>query len=440
MTGHNVLARHGRPARAVGAVLLALLAVGAASCGSRAATPRALRGERVEVLGVWEGAEAAAFEAVLRPFERETGADVTFTSTAGEDIGAVLDRRLAGGDPPDLALLPQPGLLDRYARRGSLHPIGGVVGEEVARGWSRAWRALGSVDGRLYGLWFKAANKSLLWYSVPRFEQAGVVPPTDLRGLAAVAEQLAADGPVFALAGTAQDAWTATDWFENVYLRTAGPARYDALAERRLPWTDPSVRRALDVVAALLRPGTVRTGADLSLEGAIATVFRTDPDAAMLLGGDFVRGLADPASGAEVGIDVDVFPFPGTDPLDRSVVAGGDAAVLLVRSPAGEALLRHLASPEAAEVWARRGGFLSPNQDVDLRAYPDPSSRRTARALLQAGDELRFDLSDLQPAAFGGTTGRGMFAELGRFVRSPDDVDGTVARLEAAAAEAWGER
>ena len=91
-------------------------------------------------------------------------------------------------------------------------------------------------------------------------------------------------------------------------------------------------------------------------------------------------------------------------------------------SPASEALLRHLATAEAAETWARLGGFLSPNEDVDLRAYPDATTRRIARALLQAGDGFRFDLSDLQPAAFGGTTGAGMWAELDRFVRGTSDV------------------
>jgi alpha-glucoside transport system substrate-binding protein len=118
-------------------------------------------------------------------------------------------------------------------------------------------------------------------------------------------------------------------------------------------------------------------------------------------------------------------------------VAGGDAAVLLLRSPAGEAFIRYLATPEAAALWASQGGFVSPNLNVDLSLYPDEISRSVARRLLEAGDDFRFDLSDLQPAAFGGTAGQGLRGGLQEFLRTRD-VDATARRLEAEAAAAFG--
>ena len=124
-----------------------------------------LNGTDVEVVAVWEDAEAAAFEAVLAEFEARTGAEVIFTSTAGRDITGVLDERLATADPPDLAVLPQPGLLERYAGTGAILPVDDIVGEEVRAGWAPVWQRLATVDGRLCGVWFKAANKSLVWYS-----------------------------------------------------------------------------------------------------------------------------------------------------------------------------------------------------------------------------------------------------------------------------------
>ena len=419
------------------ALVAALVGALSAACSGGGSTADApdLAGTDLEVVAVWEDAEARAFERVLVRFERDTGADVTYTSAAGADLGDVLDRRLDASDPPDLAVLPQPGLLARYARRGALVPIDHIVGAQVEATWAPVWQRLGSVDGRLYGVWFKAANKSLVWYSLHAFEAAGVVPPHDLAALASTADALGTRGiPGFSLTGTDSDAWTLTDWFENLYLRLAGPRRYDELARHRIPWTHPTVEQTLLAMADLLAPSRVVRveGPGTSFESSLDAVFSTSPRAGMVMEGDFVPGVADEPE-VEIGVDVDVFDFPGETATDRFVVAGGDAAVLLRRSPAGEALLRHLASAPAAEIWARQGGFVSPNEDVSLGAYPDPTTRRIARGLLEAGDRLRFDLSDLQPVAFGGTTGAGLLAELSAFVTGPGDIRATAARLEAAA-------
>jgi hypothetical protein len=52
------------------------------------------------------------------------------------------------------------------------------------------------------GAWFKAANKSLIWYAVGAFERAGVVPPDNIDRLLTVAETLSASGlPAFAVGG-----------------------------------------------------------------------------------------------------------------------------------------------------------------------------------------------------------------------------------------------
>jgi alpha-glucoside transport system substrate-binding protein len=415
------------------AVLATLLAVG---CAGESGARRQLEGTVVEVVGVWEGAEAASFRAVLDRFGEQTGATARFTSTEGADIGDVLDQRLDAGTPPDVALLPLPGLLRDYARAGAIRPLDELVGAEVADRYGEVWQELGTVDGSLYGVWFKAAHKSLVWYDVAAFEQLGAIPPDDVDGLLRLARDLRRSGrPPFAVG--AADAWTLTDWFENLYLRTAGPDRYDELAGGRRPWTDPTVHDALDLFARLLAPRFVAGGPDGALDTtfpeSIDVVFGTPPGAAMLGGGDFVGGFISARTDAVLGVDADVFVFPATGDSGRLVVGGGDAAVLMRDSAGGEALIRYLASPEAAEVWAGRGGFLSPNEDVDISVYPDDRSRRIARSLLEAGDSFRFDLSDQQPVRFGGTTGAGMLLILQEFLEDPSDVEGTAARLEQAA-------
>jgi alpha-glucoside transport system substrate-binding protein len=428
--------------RVVAAACAPVLLASAAGCSTTGDEGPELSGTTVEVVAVWSDAEAAAFERVLATFEARTGATVEFTSTEGRDVGAVLDARIARGDPPEVAILPQPGLLQRYAREGAIDPLGDQLAAEVRTRYGTQWRRLATMDGELYGVWFKAANKSLVWYSIGAFERAGVVPPDDLDRLDDVATALAASGtPPFAVAAAPQDAWTLTDWFENLYLRVAGPERYDALAEHRLPWTDATVHATLGLLARLIPPRFVAGGPasalTTQLPEAAAAVFSTTPRAAMVVEGDFVPGVVAGVSEAELGVDVDVFPFPEPGVGRRLVVGGGDVAVQMRRSEAGAALLRFLATGEAGEIWAARGGFLSANEDVDLTVYPDDTTRDIARALLEAGDGFRFDLSDLQPVEFGGTTGAGMWAALRDFLADPSDVDGTAARLEADAAAAW---
>jgi ABC-type glycerol-3-phosphate transport system substrate-binding protein len=426
------------------AVLAPVLLAASAGCGSVGDGPD-LAGTTVEVVAVWRGAEAAAFEQVLAAFEARTGVTVEFTSTEGADVGAVLDARIARGQPPGLAILPQPGLLQRYARDGAIEPLGDEVAEEVRGRYGTQWHRLATMDGDLYGVWFKAANKSLVWYSISAFERAGVVPPDDLDRLDDVAAALAASGtPPFAVAAAPQDAWTLTDWFENLYLRVAGPEQYDALAEHRLPWTDRTVQATLRLLAGLISPRFVAAGPagalTTGLADAGAAVFSTAPSAAMIVEGDFVPGVVAGATDAELGVDVDVFPFPERRPGGRLVVGGGDVAVQMRPSDAAAALLRFLATAEAGEIWAARGGFLSPNEDVDLTVYPDDTTRDIARALLEAGEGFRFDLSDLQPVEFGGTTDAGMWATLRDFLADPRDIAGTAARLEADATAAWAGR
>jgi hypothetical protein len=201
------------------------------------------------------------------------------------------------------------------------------------------------------------------------------------------------------------------------------------------------VEEALRAFVALLAPTQrVDLGPEAGFVDSIEAVFSPTPLAAMVLEGDFVPGVVAGRSDAELGVDVDVFAFPEQRRRDRFVVGAGDAAVLMRDTPGGRELLRFLATPEAAEIWAQRGGFVSPNEGVDIAAYPDPTTRRIARSLLDAGGGgFRFDLSDLQPASFGGTTGEGMYGVLHDLLTDPSDIPGAARRLEDAAATAWAE-
>jgi alpha-glucoside transport system substrate-binding protein len=438
MDGRSWL-RTARKAAVAGAVLAVACSAAACSAGPAAPPGQNLRGQQLEVAAVWSGGEQRHFELVLRAFTRQTGVAVTYTS-AGYSVPAFLAARLAEGRPPDVAFLPQPGLLDGYAAEHRLVPLNGIVGDVMASNYSPAWRDLGSVGGTLYGVWFKAADKSLIWYNENVFEREGVAPPAGIDGLVSLAHRLAKSGmPAFAVGG--RDGWTLADWFSNLYLRLAGPQRYDLLAAHKIGWTDLSVKATLRLLGRVLDAHVIAGGPKAALAtsytGSVRQAFAAPPAAAMVFEGDFVAGIVSDETRAELGVDAGVFPFPAVGQPGPAVVAGGDAAVLMRRTAAGEALIRYLASPQAAAVWAAAGGFVSPNINVGLSAYPDEISRSIAASVLEAGNNFRFSLSDLTPADFGGTEGQGMRKILQQFLLS-GNVDATAAHLEQAAREAYG--
>lgn len=388
---------------------------------------------RLLVAGVWSGAEARRFASVLERFERHSGIEVAYAYETRE-IAAKLEARIDAGCAPDVAILPQPGLMTDLVRRGRIGPVDDVVGDLVARNYSRPWRHLATVDGRLYGVWFKAADKSTVWYDRSAFRAAGIPrAPRTWDELIAAARRLHASGiRPFAIAGA--DGWTLTDWFENVYLRSAGPALYDALAEHRIPWTHPSVKQALRRLSEVFADegliGPASQARRTSFEQAVADVFGRPGRAAIFHEGDFVRSyLPRGLSAHRAGL----FRFPGPAPAARSqAVVGGDVAVMLSRTGPARELMRFLATPAAAEPWVAAGGFLSPNLGVDPARYPDALGRRAAAAITRA-QTVRFDLSDLQPPAFGARAEQGMWELFQDLLAHPGDVDLIARRLEIAA-------
>ncbi|MFE3324520.1 ABC transporter substrate-binding protein [Streptomyces sp. NPDC059176] len=446
--------------RARNAVLLAAVgALAVAGCGGGgddgdtkgkkgagkdpAATVRLPRldGQKLQVAAVWTGPEQQNFTKVLKEFEKRTGATVTFVP-AQDPIVNFLGTKIAGGSPPDVAMLPQVGAVQQAVAKKWAKPVGPEARAQLAANYARGWQDLGSVDGTPYGVYFKAANKSLVWYNHAVFENAGAREPKTWKEFLATAETVSASGvPPVSVGGA--DGWTLTDWFENVYLSQAGPQKYDQLAKHRITWTDPSVHRALATLAQLFgKADLIAGGAD----GALQTEFPQSvsqtftggdhPKAAMVFEGDFVSvNIAQ--TEAEIGSDARVFPFPAVG-AEPPVVTGGDAAVALTDSEGAQALLTFLASKDAAGIWARAGGFISPNKSLDPAAYPNDVQRDIAEALIAAGDDFRFDMSDQMPQSFGGTPGRGEWKALQDFLKNPSDIVGAQARLEADAAKAYG--
>lgn len=398
-------------------------------------------GGEITVAAVWTGGEQESFQEVMDAFTEDSGVDVSYKSS--DDLGTYLGTQIEGGNPPDVALIPQPGLMRDLAQQGSLVELGDDALAGLEENYAPIWKDLATVDGTTYGVYFKTASKSTWWYNTAAFEQAGVEPPATWDELQDTADTVNQSGTPFLSIGAA-DGWPLTDFFENVYLQTAGPEKYDQLAEHQIKWTDQSVLDALQTMGEFL-------GEDANLAGGASGTLQTDfvtsvtqtftdpPEAATVYEGDFVAGVVSAETEAKVGETADFFPFPDVGAAG-AVVGGGDVAVALTDSPEAQEFLTFLTTPEAAEVWASRGGFISPNENLDAGVYPDETTRRIAESVTQAADagNFRFDLSDLQPADFGATAGRGMFQRLQDFLESPDDPEAAAKALESDAAAAFG--
>jgi alpha-glucoside transport system substrate-binding protein len=396
-------------------------------------------GEPIEVASVHVGAEQESFRAVLDAFTEETGIEASFRS-AGDDMAAFLGTQIEGGSPPDVALIAQPALIAQLAGDGSVTELSDEVVAAMDENFSSAWKEIGSVEGTPYALFYKVSNKSAWWYNTTVFEQAGVQPPQTWEELLTTAETVNASGVPFVSMGAAAG-WTLTDWFENIYLRTAGADMYDQLTNHEIPWTDPSVTEAFETWGQLVSDdASIAGGADGALqtefEESVPQVWADPPAAASVEGADFVAGEI-PGNVQPVE-DFDVFPFPSINDSPPAVVAGGDGAVVLTDNPSAQRFVEYLATPEAAEVWADLGGFISANQNVDTSAYPDDITRELATAVVEAGDEVRFDMSDLVPPEFGGTTGQGLWKLFQDFLNDPSNASGIQRELEQAAVQAYG--
>jgi alpha-glucoside transport system substrate-binding protein len=438
--------RHWRRVAAIGAVI-ALVGVAAgvsATTGyagaQKAHVNRAVSGS-VTFDGIWTANDAKSFAKVIAAFNKVYPNVKINYKPVGDNLPTVLATAIAGGNPPDMADIAQPGLVKQLAQQGKLTPIT-YAKSTIAKNFAPAWQTLGTVNGKLYALVFKAANKSTLWYNVPAYKAAGATPPKTWAQLTKNASLLLGSGtPAYSLCGAS--GWTLTDLFENIYLRKYGPAKYDDLSAHMIKWTDPTVKTALGLMAQIVGNSANLTG---GTSGALQTdfptcvtnAFGTPSKGATVLEADFVGGTILSSTKAKAGTGFNAVAFPSITPGPDAgaVEIGGDLLVTFRDTPAIEAFVKFLATAPAAEAWAKLGGFGTGNKNVPASIYPDKITRATEAPISKA-KAVVFDMSDEQPASFGATTGQGEWGIFQKFLQNPKNISGIQQQLEKAAAAAY---
>jgi len=393
----------------------------------------------VTVLGTWGGDELANFQEAVFPFTDETGIGMAFEGT--RDLAAVLTTRVEAGNPPDLAILPNPGQMYELAKDGNLVDISKFMNmDELKKNYAQAWLDLASHNGTLYGIFYKVANKSLIWYNPSAFSAGGYEVPTTWDEVIALSDQIVADGSApwaIGFESEAASGWPATDWIEDIMLRTAGPDVYDQWVNHEISWTDEAIKVAWETFGEIVgnedyqyggSTGTLTT----NFGDAPASLFTSPPGAYMHRQASFITGFF--PEGLEAGKDYDFFPFPSIDPAYGIPVLGGaDLIVIFNDTPEAQALMKYLATAQPQEVWAARGGgFISPSKAVSLDVYPDDLTRKMAEMVVNA-EVFRFDASDLMPAAVGsGSFWTGTLDYVGG-----EDLDTVLEEIEDSAVDAY---
>jgi alpha-glucoside transport system substrate-binding protein len=372
-----------------------------------------LTGQTVTITGPWTGNEKEKVEKVFAYFEAATGATVQYSGSDSFEQDIVISARARSA--PNLAVFPQPGLAADLAAQGLLTPLADGTGDWVANNFAAgpSWVDLGTYadkDGNdaLFGLFYRVDLKSLVWYSPEAFDEAGYDIPQSMEELIALSDQIVADGSTpwcIGLGSGAATGWPATDWVEDLMLRTQSSADYDAWVTNEMTFDDPKVIAAIETFGQFARTDAYVNGgsaavANTDFRDSPAGLFAIPPQCYMHRQASFIPAFF--PEGTEVGRDADFFYFPAyaEKDLGKPVLGAGTLFAITNPSDAATAMIEFLKLPVAHETWMAQGGFLTAHAGVNLDAYADDSSRAQG-AILREATTFRFDASDLMPGEIG---------------------------------------
>jgi alpha-glucoside transport system substrate-binding protein len=363
---------------------------------------------------------------------------ITISYEGANDFESQLPVRVTGGNAPDLAIIPQPGLLQQMVKSGKVAKPADQTVANVDKYWNKSWKAYGTVNGTFYAAPMSANMKSLVWYSPKAFTAAGVKVPTTWTEMMAISDTIAATGKKPWCGGIGSGTatgWPATDWLEQVVLRTGGGDVYDKWVSHTIKFNSPEITGAMQTVAGwMLNPKYVNGGfGDVK---SVATTTFQDAGKPILNGNCYMLQQASFygaqwPKGTKIAADGDVFAFylpPISSSVPTPVIGGGEFLTAFASRPEVQAAQSYLSTPEWATNRIKAAtGWVSANTGADQSAYTDPIDKLSAKYLTDTSATFRFDASDLMPAAVGaGTEWKAMtawFAEGKSIQQVANDID-----------------
>jgi alpha-glucoside transport system substrate-binding protein len=373
-----------------------------------------LKGETLTIFGPWRGDDETHVQVVLEYFREATGADVKYSSSENYEQQVVIDTQ--AGSPANISVLPQPGLIADLASKGLLAPL-----TDVDKAWmvenygaGQSWVDIGTSkdkDGKpqFLGFSYKTDVKSLVWYSPENFADAGYEVPKTMEELIALSDKIVADGGkpwCIGLGSGGATGWPATDWIEDIMLRTQSPEVYDKWVTNEVKFTDPAVTGALDIFGSFAKNDAYVDGgaagvASTDFRDSPKGLFSTPPKCYMHHQASFIPSFF--PEGTKMGEDADFFYFPtyaSKPELGKPVLGAGTLFTITSDSKAARAFIDFLKLPLAHELWMADGGFLTPLKSANPAAYANDAARKQGEIMATAST-FRFDGSDLMPGKIG---------------------------------------
>ncbi|MFX3635360.1 MAG: ABC transporter substrate-binding protein [Candidatus Pristimantibacillus sp.] len=395
------------------------------------------KGTKVSMFGPFVDVDQVKFEDAIKDFETKTGIDIQYEGS--KEFEATIAIRIDGGNAPDISDFPQPGLLANFVKAGKVLDVSTFLdADKLKANYNQSWLDMAMMDspsGKIMsGVWNRSSVKSLVWYPKKAFDEAGYKVPTTWDEMIALTDQIAKDGdPAWAIGieSGAATGWPATDWVEDIMLRTTTPENYDKWVTGELPFTDPVVKNAVEKMSEIWLNKDYVYGGNKSIVtvgfgDSVKPMFDNPPKAWLHRQASFITSFF--PEGVKAGEDFDWFYLPPIDPQYGSpVLVAGDLYAMHNDRPEVRAVMEFFTTGESIKTWVQSGGVIAPMNDASLDWYPSPIERRMGE-LVQNASTLRFDGSDLMP----GTVGAGTFWKgMTDYVSGTVDLDAALKEIQA---------
>ena len=372
-----------------------------------------LSGETVTVFGPWLGDEKASFESVIAYFEEATGAKVNYAGSDSFEQQIVIDTQ--AGSAPNISIFPQPGLAADLASKNLLTPLDNKTGDWVKENYAagQSWVDLATFKNKqneenLYGVFYRADLKSLVWYSPENFADADYEIPETMEELKELTQEIVADGGTpwcIGLGSGAATGWPATDWVEDLLLRTQPASVYDQWVSNEIKFNDPRVVEAIEDFGWFIRnddnvDGGSRAVAATDFRDSPKGLFASPPKCYMHRQASFIPAFF--PEDTVLGLDADFFYFPSYESkgLGNPVLGGGTMLSITKDSKGARAFMDFIRTPIAHEIWMAQKSFLTAHKGVNIDLYSSESAKKQGE-ILRYSTTFRFDGSDLMPGKIG---------------------------------------
>ena len=381
--------------------------------------------QTVTIYGADTGTEATELSASWAAWAKKN--DITINYTGDGNFTTNIATKIQGGDLPDIAMFPQPGLLASAVATGKVSALGSATAASVKKNFSKDWQNYVTVKGKLYGTPLDASVKGYVWYSPADFKKWGVTVPktyADLVSLTQTIESKTGSAPWCAgfNSGTASG-WPGADWLADMVLRSAGPATYDDWVSGKTKFTDPKIDKAFTLLGQILQnPKYVNAGfgnvasinttafGDVAAKVANGSCALTHQ--ASFLEASFATTKTAAGATPKVGPNGDVWAFmlPSVSADSNAVTGGGDFAAAFNSNAATQKVMTYLSSAAWANslITVKNASFISANKGVDASKETDPLLQSAIKTLQDPNTTFRFGADDAMPTVVENAFWKGM--------------------------------